>query len=66
MLTCELAGRADVFFPERREAGLSRLLSVFLADAAVMLDCRNVFKLKAGPCFESTLLVLDGWMHPAI
>lgn len=24
-----------------------------------MLHCRNVFKFKAGRCFDSTLLVLD-------
>lgn len=50
--------------PERREADLSWFLLVFLGDVVVMLDCRNVFKLKAGHCLESTLLVLDGWRHP--
>lgn len=32
---------------------------IFLGEEVVMLHCRNVFKFKAGRCFDSTLLVLD-------
>lgn len=31
----------------------------FLGDEVVMLHCKNVFKFKAGHCFDSTVLVLD-------
>lgn len=63
VLTCELEELSSP--PERREAGLSWFLIVCpLGDVVVMLDCRNVFKLKAGHRFESTLLVLGGWKHP--
>lgn len=32
---------------------------IFLGEEVAMLHCRNVFKFKAGRCFDSTLLVLD-------
>lgn len=51
--------------PERREGvDLSWFPVVFLGDVVVMLDGKIVFKLKAGHCFESTRLVLNGWRHP--
>lgn len=45
VFSCELPGREEASF--------------FLGDEVVMLHCRNVFKFKAGRCFDSTLLVLD-------
>lgn len=32
---------------------------IFLGEEVVILHCRNVFKFKAGRCFDSTRLVLD-------